>query len=103
MKVSELKDDDVEWIVNDNGELGVKIGEKAFFLYKGRSLTYESGKHDDGRPMMYRPVKKREFGECCHPVNYDDVAKCGHPHMIGAVSLQDSENWKELPAIATLV
>lgn len=75
--------DNVQWIVNDEGELGVKIGNRCFFLYKGGSLVY-NGKHDDGRQMMYRPVKKREFGECCHP-------DCG------PVDLDDSDTWKPLP------
>jgi hypothetical protein len=41
--------------------------------------------------MMYRPVFKREFGECCHPINYED------PRMIGKVSLDDSDDWKPIP------
>lgn len=58
-----------EWIVNDIAELGVKIGDRCFFLYKGNSLEYEDTKHeDDGSPMLYRPVGKREFGETCHPI-----------------------------------
>lgn len=62
-----LTPDDVEWVVNDNCELGVKIGNRFFFLYKGHSLEYEDGLHDDGSKMMWRYVGKREFGECCHP------------------------------------
>lgn len=83
--------DDVQWIVNDIAELGVMVNGNARFLYKGRSLIYEDGKHDDGRPMMYRPVFKREFGECCHPINHADYSK------IGTVSLDDSDEWKPLP------
>ena len=102
-----LRDKDVEWVVNDNAELGVKIGEQFFWLYKGRSLVY--GKdisdtaggvvlHDDGKtPMRWRPVFKYEFGECCHPVNYEDLRLCGHPHRIGTVSLDDSDEWQPLP------
>ena len=90
-----LKDDDVKWVVNDNGELGVKIGEQFFFLYKGESLVYTSGTHDEGGPMHWRPVFKREFGECCHPFNYDD------PTRIGAVSLSDSNEWQALPPAPT--
>ena len=71
-----MTEDDVKWIVNDLGELGVEVNGRCFFLYKGES--YEYGKdglakngvcvHDDGRPMHYRQVGKREFGETCHPI-----------------------------------
>lgn len=60
-KVSELTTDDVEWVINDFGELGVKIGNKFFFLYKGQSYQCMD---------QYRPVMKREFGECCHSDEY---------------------------------
>lgn len=86
----ELKPEDVEWIVNDGGELGVMIHGQAFFLYKGHSLVY-STEDEDGRPMMYRTVGKREFGECCHPVHPD----CRCP--IGTVSLDDCDRWLPLP------
>lgn len=88
-----LKADDVQWITNDNAELGVKIGNQFFFLYKGYSLVYESGMHDNDTPMMWRPVFKREFGECAHPINHKDYSK------IGTVSLGDSEEWKPIIAI----
>lgn len=87
-----LSDGDVQWIVNDNAELGVKIGDQFFFLYKGHSLVYKSGQHDDGSPLMWRPVGKREFGECCHPVNYNDLTKWG------TVSLDDGNKWLEVLA-----
>ncbi|WP_290872075.1 hypothetical protein [Aquabacterium sp.] len=87
-----LSDAAVGWIVNDNAELGVKIGNQFFFLYKGRSLVYEPAQHDDGSPLMWRPVGKREFGECCHPVNYAD------PTKIGTVRLDDGNEWKEVAA-----
>jgi hypothetical protein len=57
------------WIVNDLAELGVKIGERFYFLYKGNNIEYEDGKHDDGSPMLWRIVGKREFGEVCHPAS----------------------------------
>jgi hypothetical protein len=60
-----------EWVVNDAAELGVRIGSRFFWLYKGRSLEYPDGKHDNGTPMLWRPVGKREFGECCLPVALD--------------------------------
>lgn len=96
-----LKDTDVEWVVNDLAELGVKIGNQFFFMYKGESLEY--GKYEDcykdgkaigsnGEPMKWRPIFKREFGECCHPINYKN------PEFIGTVSLDDSDEWQDLPA-----
>jgi hypothetical protein len=57
-----------EWIVNDLGELGVKLRGRFFFLYKGDSIEYHDGVHDDGTPILWRPVGKREFGETCWPV-----------------------------------
>lgn len=87
----QLTADDVQWVVNDNAELGVRIGDRFFFLYKGYSLEYETGLHDDGRPLHYRPVFKREFGECAHPVNYKDL------NLWGTVSLDDSDDWQEMP------
>jgi hypothetical protein len=66
-QTTDLTADDVQWVTNDNAELGVKIGDRLFFLYKGDSLEYPTGLHDDGTPMRWRPVYKREFGECCHP------------------------------------
>ena len=91
----QLSADDVEWVVNDNAELGVKIGNQFFFCYKGHSLVYADGTHDDGRPMMWRRVFKREFGECIHPVNYRQ------PTHIGTVSLDDSDEWTPLPSPPT--
>lgn len=89
---TQLTAEDVVWVVNDIAELGVKIGNQFFFLYKGCSLVYGTGQHDDGRPMQWRPVFKREFGECAHPINYDD------PTKTGTVSQQDSDEWRPLPA-----
>jgi hypothetical protein len=95
-----LSAEDVQWVTNDIAELGVKIGNQFFFLYKGESLVYGAldpdptvpPVHDDGTPMHWRPVFKREFGECAHPINYKD------PTRIGTVSLADSDMWKPLPA-----
>jgi hypothetical protein len=95
-----LTQEQVEWVVNDNAELGVKIGDQFFWLYKGASLVYGTdgqakdgvAVHDNGSPMHWRHVFKREFGECAHPVNWDD------PSKIGKVSPTDSDDWKPLPA-----
>lgn len=54
--------DNVNWVVNDLGELGVEIFGKFFFLYKGYSLERSGSR--------VRRVGKREFGETQHPVNY---------------------------------
>lgn len=99
-----LRAEDVQWVVNDIAELGVKIGDQFFFLYKGSSLVYGTDEEsraagvalnsdtDPPTPHMWRPVFKREFGECAHPLNHDD------PTMIGTVSLSDSDDWQKLPA-----
>lgn len=89
---------DVEWVVNSLGELGVKVGDDFQWLYKGHSLRYEDPTHTDeddarkGQPMLWRHVGKREFGECCHPVNYAD------PTRWGTVDVNDGLDWKPIPA-----
>lgn len=55
---------EVKWVVNDLGELGVRIGDMSYFMYKGESIVYKEA-HEDGSRMMQRPVLKREFGEVC--------------------------------------
>lgn len=65
--------DDVRWVVNDLGELGVEVGGRYFFCYKGDSLEYGTHgycKHGDGTPMRVRPVGKREFGETVWPLSW---------------------------------
>jgi hypothetical protein len=84
-----LDDDDVKWIVNDNSELGVMIGERCFFLYKGYS--YCGGD-------KYREVFKREFGECCHP--WETIkSKTGEYRLpenyIGFLG-EDDKEWKDI-------
>lgn len=67
-----LRGADVEWVVNDNAELGVKIGQRFFFLYKGKSIVYNQALEEavDGYgPMKWRPVGKREFGETVKPTS----------------------------------
>lgn len=83
----------VQWIVNDSAELGVLIDGVPYFCYKGHSLIYETAVHDDGSPMWYRPIWRREFGECIRPINYSDRDK------IGTVSLSDDTTWQLLPRV----
>jgi hypothetical protein len=84
----DLVDDDVEWVVNDSSELGVKIGDRFFWLYKGESLVYNEGEHDNGSSIRWRKVGKREFGECCHPPNVKTLG-----------TYTDGTGWEDLPAM----
>ncbi|HEY6875587.1 MAG TPA: hypothetical protein VI384_04435 [Candidatus Dormibacteraeota bacterium] len=77
-----LTDDDVEWVVNDLAELGVKIGDRFFFLYKGNS--YLGG-------TKWRHVGKREFGECCRPLGMERV-----PDDYTSVG----NGWADIPRVA---
>lgn len=90
-------EDDVEWIVNDLAELGVKIGNRFFFLYEGSSLEYKAypplaaDEGSAGQPKRYRPVGDREFGETC-----------GQGQAWGAAQsieklLPEFGGWKDLP------
>ena len=105
-----MREEDVKWIVNDIGELGVKIGDQLFFCYKGRSLSYAENPHyeedipendiAEGQIMRWRYVGKREFGECVHPINYPDherATRAGHPVRIGTVSRDDGNEWFDHP------
>jgi len=97
-----------KWIVNDNGELGVEMNGRCFFLYKGDNIEYKDGKHDDGTPMLYRMVGKREFGEVCHPFKWwDDNHHIGERYTVECIynpvlSLGPKDNpdykWKPVPS-----
>lgn len=55
--------EDIYWIVNDCGELGIKIFDRFFFIYKRELFEYENNPHEDGSIFKYRKIEKREFGE----------------------------------------
>lgn len=63
------------WIVNDLGELGVMVDGVPYFLYKGGNIIYGDPKHEDGSPMLYRIVGKREFGETCWPRKWVEAGR----------------------------
>lgn len=99
-----------QWIVNSLGELGVKVGERFFFLYKGYSIEYgepgeEFAMYSDGEPMKYRIVGKREFGETQWP---DAWLRAGRRESRYSVNLEyipglsdgkpEDAEWRNLPA-----
>src|SRR5690606_19413145 len=98
--------EDVRWVVNDMGELGVEIRNQVFFCYKGKSLSYDVPTHCDGDPILYRKVGKREFGETVQPlirpplpnsrylteVVYTPGLSCGDPN-------DPAYTWKPLPTL----
>jgi hypothetical protein len=108
------------WIVNSLGELGVKVGERLFFLYKGRNIEYgdpeiHEGSHRDGvvfdeeegRPMLYRIVGKREFGETQWPAKWIDAGRRQDRYteeLVWHEGLSDGKkedgDWKPVPARA---
>lgn len=103
--------DDVEWIVNDLGELGVRVFGRCFFLYKGYSLEYveDSGKpsmHDDGTPYLHRIVGKREFGETQLPMQWIQAGRREDRYtqelqFIEGLSdgAPEDGNWRPLPGL----
>lgn len=92
-------DDDVEWIVNDLGELGVKVGNRHFFLYKGSSMEYTEDHMEEDEPdLHFRPVGKREFGEVCYPIPiWEDGRKPDDYSKDPRQSPEIRKTWKKLP------
>jgi hypothetical protein len=103
------------WVVNDMGELGVKVGSRFFFLYKGDNIEYgacDNSKdgialHDDGTPMQYRIVGKREFGETCWPLKWIRNGRSQDKYtdmLVYTPGLSfgkpEDGDWKPLPAAA---
>jgi hypothetical protein len=89
-----LEDENVEWVVNCGGELGVKIGNQLFFLYKGRSLSYDKDADRD-EPMLWRLVRTREFGETVQVPEKTKYSDRGEYEDDGRYRY--GEGWQELP------
>lgn len=91
-----INEEDVKWVVNNLGELGVEINGRYFFLYKGDSIEYDStvfkSPGDHGFPLMIRPVMKREFGECCHSPLQATEGRFDTP----VTPFKEGSNWKEV-------
>lgn len=60
------KEKEVQWVVNELGELGVRIDGRSFFMWRGESLVYES---EPDSPKQQRLIGKWEFGERCRPLH----------------------------------
>ena len=56
----------MEWVVNEYGELGIKIGDRIGYLYKGYFIEYTPEIRGTDEAPRWRHVYKREFGEVCH-------------------------------------
>lgn len=90
------------WIVNSLGELGVKVEGRCFFLYKGRSIEYEDGLDDDGEPILWRVVGKREFGETQWPASWIEQGRREDKYAVEltpgiGVELPPEAKWQPLP------
>lgn len=91
-----------QWIVNNLGELGVYVNDRYFFLYKGENIEYNKDANDECKPIMYRPVGKREFGETCRPPQWNgDLPYDIELHYDPPLSYGKPEDyaWRELPLI----
>lgn len=83
-RVRPLEPDDVQWIVNDIAELGVRVHGRCFFLYKSRS--YKGG-------AKWRPIWKREFGETVRPLEFRGKAL---PETYAGWGGEPLNEWKEI-------
>ena len=100
--------DTLTWVVNDMGELGVEINGQVLFCYKGESLSYANCPfYEDGSPILYRKVGKREFGETVWPLAWHIADRSQERYTVETVytpglSFGAPDNpdykWKPLPS-----
>lgn len=108
---SALQPEDVRWVVNSKGELGVEVHGQVLFCYKGRSLSYaDDPENDDGSPILYREIGKREFGETVWPLSWHIAGRSEDHYAVETVytpglSFGEPDNpaykWKPLPTSAS--
>lgn len=90
----EPKKRDVEWIVSSIGELGVRVGDRLYFLYKD-SVPLEYTRDDESEPAMHghiqwRPIFKREFGETVWPESLRAAGRNDGKYLVG-------DGWQPIP------
>jgi len=61
-----------EWIVSNNGEIGLKLGDRCIFMDNGKCVEYSDGRYENGDAVFYRPMKKTEF------ISINDTAPDSH-------------------------
>lgn len=84
-----------QWIVNNLGELGCRVGDRFYFIYKyDDPLVYTTAdgcfEDDDAKPLMWRPIYKREFGETQWPEKWIRAGRREDEYT-------DGEGWQPLP------
>ena len=92
---AKVRPDEIKWVVNNLGELGVEVRGTVVFLYKGGSMQY-GGDLD----VRYRRIDKHEFGEVVYPESWVKGCDPGG-YRVNVVDAEgDPEyQWRDIPAI----
>lgn len=67
--------EEVKWVINSDGELGVEVYGVQYWYYRGESIVYGTTlragsavrNSSDYGPLTYRYMKDKEFGRCLYP------------------------------------